>query len=60
MTGLQVRPVKRVRDAQGGACQDCPAVFNVGTCPYWSWTKSVWMHRQSGHRVGLYTVEAVR
>jgi hypothetical protein len=55
---IRTETVKRQRDAHGAACEDCAAVFNVTTCPYWHWSKSVWMHRQSGHRVSLYRIVA--
>lgn len=50
--------VKRQKDALGAACQDCPAIFNITTCPYWHWSKSLWMHKQSGHKLVLYTLVA--
>lgn len=53
---MMVEKVKRQRDAHGAMCRDCDAVFNVSTVPYWHWSKSVWLHQQSGHRLDLYRI----
>jgi hypothetical protein len=51
--------VHRVMDAQGGHCATCDTTFNITTSPYWSWTKSVAMHRDgTGHKVDLYRLVA--
>lgn len=45
----------RQSEAHGGYCATCDQDFNVTTCPFWHWVKSVWMHRQgTGHKVTLY------
>lgn len=52
---MRVEKVRRQKDAQGAMCEDCPAVFNISTSPYWHWSKSLHMHRQgSGHSLVLY------
>lgn len=54
---MNVQKVRTVKAAHGGHCLDCGADFNVTTCPYWHWSKSVAMHRSgSGHRVALYRI----
>lgn len=49
--------VKRKRDAIGAICRDCGAVFDVTSCPYWHWSKSMAMHSQSGHVVRYFALE---
>ena len=60
MSELPVIPVERVTrlsDAHGAVCETCAAMFNVTTCPYWHWSKSVYMHRKgTGHKVTLYRI----
>lgn len=54
---MTVEKVKTQRDAHGAMCQDCDAVFNISTEPYWHWSKSVWMHKGgTGHKVDLYRI----
>ena len=54
---IQVPAVKvtAIRDAIGAHCATCDQTFDVTTCPYWHWSKSVWMHKQgTGHKVTMY------
>jgi hypothetical protein len=54
---MTVETVKRQSEAHGGHCTECAVVFNVSTCPYWHWSKSVAMHRSgTGHHVTLYRI----
>jgi hypothetical protein len=54
---MTTETVKLLRDAQGGHCATCNSVYNVTTCPYWAWNKSVAMHRDgTGHVVTLYRI----
>ena len=54
---MTVERVSRQRDAQGAACADCGAVYNISTSPYWHWSRSMHMHRSgTGHRVDMYRI----
>ena len=56
---MTIERVTRQSDAQGGYCESCDQVFNITTCPYWHWSKSVAMHRSgTGHTVELYAIVA--
>lgn len=58
---MTVERVKRQKDAQGAACTDCPAVFNISTSPYWHWSKSLHMHFEgTGHKLVLYRISNVQ
>lgn len=56
---MTIQRVTRQRDAQGAYCETCDVAFNITTCPYWHWSKSMHMHRDgTGHRVELYAIVA--
>lgn len=58
---VYIREVKRQREAHGGFCETCQTAYNVTSCPYWHWSKSVWMHQQgTGHKVILYQLAVPR
>lgn len=54
---METTTVRTVKEAHGAICTECSMVFNITTCPYWHWTKSVWMHRTGcGHKVSYYRI----
>jgi Fe2+ or Zn2+ uptake regulation protein len=56
---MTVETTKRTSEAHGAYCATCDQTFDVTTCPFWHWSKSVWMHRSgTGHKVTLYAIVA--
>jgi len=54
---MEITKVRTVKEAHGGLCETCQMAFNISTCPYWHWSKSVAMHRDgTGHKVELYRI----
>lgn len=54
---MQTEKVQRQKDARGAICRDCGIVFNISTCPYWHWSKSMNMHADgTGHKLDLYRI----
>lgn len=57
MTGPTITFSTKQSEAHGAYCATCDQTFNVSTSPFWSWTKSVAMHRNgTGHKVDLYRI----
>lgn len=56
---MTVQTVKTQKEAHGGHCATCEMIFDISSCPFWHWSKSVAMHRSStGHKVELFQVVA--
>lgn len=56
---MNTTTARTVKEAHGAYCTTCDQVFNISTSPYWSWIKSVAMHRGgTGHTVELYRIVA--
>lgn len=52
---MTVETVKTQGQAHGAHCATCEQVFDITSCPFWHWSKSMWMHRQgTGHKVTMF------
>lgn len=51
---------RRVKDASGAACRECPCVFTAASSPYWSWRRSQALHeRGTGHKMDMFALPEV-
>lgn len=56
---IRTQFTSRMAEAHGAFCATCQQIFDVTSCPFWHWSKSVAMHREAtGHKVEMYKVVA--
>lgn len=52
---METTTARTVKEAHGAYCAICNQVFDISSCPFWHWSKSVWMHRSgTGHKVDMF------